>query len=263
MNQTPESAECSLVGNSFANTMQFVVTVTAVSVLLFHKIFIEDNHCMFRTRIMSIFTKKPSKTPYITDSRTWRVWFMDNFKQGSSSAAAHIYATYIAHEFTKYSVGTDSCIWFLIQFLIDTIFGVAFTLIISKGTIWIVEISNAPFAKRWLTIGNYSTITPKHYYRIWAAQVGHWIVCSLIARLLCSVIIIVGINGWSELNRFFSRKWEGHRHAELFFVVLAMPIIMNSIQFLVQNWYLRWKRPPIGHTLTIPINSEEAPQSDI
>ena len=238
---------CVLVGNHFANTMQFVVAVVSVAVLLLHKIFIEDNLGHLKSRLYQFITKKEYKS---NRGRPWNLWLMDNTKQGLSSSLAHIYATYIAVLFSQGTEGTndgDPCAWFLIQFLIDTAIGVFLSFGLSKFSIFLIGECNQPLAKRWLTIGNYNTLTPKHRYFIWGVQVFHWLVCSLLARLICSLILLATLPLWNSFAYAFSQPWQHHRHAELVFVVLGMPIIMNSVQFLLTNWYLRWKRPTINN----------------
>lgn len=236
---------CVLVGNHFANTMQFVVAVVSLTVLVFHKIFIEDNACSLKSRLIQSITRKPPAK--YKPGRPWKLWLMDNTKQGLSSSIAHIYATYIAVLFSHGTNDGDPCAWFLIQFLIDTALGVFLSFGLSKLSIFLIGECNQPLAKRWLTVGNYYTMSHRQIYFIWGVQVFHWLVFSLLARLICSLILLATLPIWNSVAFAFSQPWQHNRHAELVFVVLGMPILMNSVQFLLTNWYLRWKRPNINN----------------
>jgi len=242
----PNDEQCILIGNTFANIMQFLVATVAIIVLFIHKIFIEDNIFHLKSRVISCITKKPY--PKYNSGRPWSQWILDNTKQGLSSSLAHIYATYVAVLFSHGSDAGDPCAWFLIQFLIDTALGVFISFGLSKLSIFVIGEINQPFKMRWLTIGNYNTLDAKYKYKIWLLQLLHWVICSLLARVFCSVFLLISLPLWQSFAYQFSMPWEHHRNAELVFVVLGMPIIMNSVQFLLTNWYLRWNRPIINNT---------------
>lgn len=251
--------QCVLVGNHFANTMQFVVALVAATVLIGHKIFIEDDLWWLKSRFWRLLTGTP--IPKYIEKRTWRTWFMDNTKQVLSSSLAHIYATYIAILFSNNdnanaSNGGDPCAWFLIQFLIDTAIGVFLSFGLSKATIFFIGWRDERLVNRWFLVGNYQTQGPKRVYTVWVVQVVHWVFCSLVARMCCSLFMYATLPLWVLFADSFSQTWEHHRHAELIFVVLGMPILMNSVQFLLTNWYLRWRRPKINNDqLTQSLNN--------
>jgi len=239
--------KCILIGNVFANTMQFIVCLLSICVLFFHKIFIENDilHIKYRLRKNNI--------DEANNKRTWVIWFMDNSKQGVSSAVAHIYATYIARFLTLGNEKDDECGWFLIQFIVDTILGVLFSFAISKFSIYLLSLIMPKFTRNWMTIGNYNTNGIKNKYYVWILQIFHWLFCSMVARVLCTFIILISISYWNEINKSFSNLWLNNRYNELVFVILGMPILLNSIQFLIINWYLRWHRPKLNHFITQPI----------
>lgn len=247
-----EKDRCVLIGNTFANTMQFVVAMIAISVLFCHKIIIENDIFNIKSRLYKKYRADPSQ------KRPWNIWFMDNAKQGVSSALAHIYATYIAVILsidTTDNYSHDECGWFFVQFLIDTVIGVILSFGISKMTIMLFEFFAPIFTKHWLVIGNYNTMGDRRKYYVWLFQVFHWIICSMVARIMCSLLIVITLSEWKKINREFSSMWDGHRYRELVFVVIGMPIIMNSIQFLLTNWYLHWQRPKINSSLIESLNS--------
>jgi hypothetical protein len=241
-----DNNKCILIGNVFANTMQFVVCIISIAVLFFHKIFIENDVLDLKRKLFK------NHRPNI-DKRIWSIWLMDNSKQGASSAIAHIYATYIARVFSIGNEEDDECGWFLIQFIVDTIFGLLFSFIISKITLHFCKSIFPQFYHNWLIIGNYNTNGVKNKYYVWILQVFHWIWCSMIARILCTLIILISLRFWTKLNIQFSDQWINNRHNELVFVILGMPILLNSIQFLVTNTFLHWKRPILNQYIRQPL----------
>jgi hypothetical protein len=238
---------CILIGNVFANTMQFVVCIISIAVLFFHKIFIENDILDVKRKLFKNHRQD------ISYKRTWSIWFMDNSKQGASSAIAHIYATYIARVFSIGNDKDDECGWFLIQFIVDTILGVLFSFMISKITLYFVKCTFPKFFNNWLIIGNYNTNGVKNKYYVWLLQVFHWIWCSMIARLLCTFLIFISLSFWTKVNIQFSDKWKNNRYNELVFVILGMPVLLNSIQFLITNWFLHWKRPVLNQYIRQPL----------
>ena len=241
---------CVLIGNTFANIMQIVIGFVSIMILFCHKILIENDIFKLKYKIFKNYKEE------INEKRNWNIWIMDNTKQGVSSALAHIYATYLA---VVYSNGEeqidDECAWFLAQFLVDTVIGVLLSFGISRFTVFIINRCLPKFGRNWLIIGNYNTLGVKRRYSVWLFQVFHWILCSMIARVVCSILILITLSVWKRFNIAFSNIWIDHRYRELVFVVIGMPILLNSIQFLLTNWYLHWRRPKINSFLVQPLHS--------
>jgi hypothetical protein len=225
-----DNQNCILVGNKFANTLQIIVLVSTILILFLHKIMIEDNFRNYYQTILNIFYKKKQ----LYNKRTWKIWLMDNTKQGLSSLLGHVWATYISIFISNDT--SFECNWFLIQFVIDTLFAMYLSFILSKITIYFVGSCNKKIEQRYLTIGYYDD----HDYKIWIIQTIHWIFISMLSRIICSLLIISTKNIWTQPNIWFNNIWIEKRHEQLIFTILIMPIILNSIQYLTQNWFLRW-----------------------
>jgi hypothetical protein len=221
---------CILIGNKFANILQIVVLINIIIILFLHKIFIEDNYKNVYQNIVKIIYKKP--VFYI--KRTWKIWIMDNSKQGLSSFLGHIWATYISIYIS--SDEQFECNWFLIQFIIDTLFAMYLSFVISKLTILLIECYDKNIANKYMTLGYYDN----YNYKIWTIQTLHWIFVSMLSRITCSLLIISTKNIWNEPNIWFNNIWINKRQEQLIFTILIIPMLLNSIQYLSQNWFLRW-----------------------
>jgi hypothetical protein len=237
--------KCIIIGNKFANMVQILVFVLSVSALFLHKIFIENDllHIYSRTKEI-IYNQlcnrcKNNIEIYTLNPRNWSVWFMDNIKQGLSTLAGHFWAIYAAKLLSNNN--SDECAWFIIQFLVDTLIAIILSFILCKLSIKLISLISKPFAVQWLTIGNYDTTYFNNKYKIWIFQTIHWLLCSIIARIVCTYIILGGYEYFIIINNWFTNFWIHKRDDELILVTLVIPIIMNTIQLLIQNWFLRWK----------------------
>lgn len=239
---------CLLIGNKFATILQIVVLINIIIILFLHKIIIEDNFKnYYQNSVVIIYKNCFCKKPVFYMKRTWKIWIMDNSKQGLSSFLGHIWATYIS-----IYISTDEqfeCNWFLIQFLVDTVFAMYLSFIISKLSIYLIGLCVKDLAYRYMTLGYYDD----NNYKIWLIQTFHWICVSMTARIICSLLIISTKNIWTEPNIWFNNIWIDKRHEQLIFTILIMPIILNSIQYLTQNWFLRWiaDKTPLHESLII------------
>lgn len=251
--------ECILIGNSFADLMQLIVFISAVGFLFLHKILIEDGRLQyykyhnkiqkFRSnnyiKFQDLYNKKRNyEKP--ENARTWKLWFLDNFKQGLSTGMSHIWGTFVAIKISGKS-GNDQCGWFLLQYLIDTIIGVLLAFSLSKSSVYIIYKINYGFSIKWFSIGNYGDERRQKslYYKVWFVQVIHWLICSLVARILCSVILLIFRNENDIFVNWFSDLWN-NKNDELIVVILVIPLLFNTLQFIVQNIFLRWNRPKIS-----------------
>jgi len=241
-------SSCILVGNKFANIMQIIVFFSASGMLFFHKILMEDGRLAWyherwidnkKNRWYNVndkYVKPPT-------ARTWKIWFLDNTKQGLSTFMSHIWGTYAAVKISGNN-DNDQCGWFLLQYMIDTCVGVFLAIMFSKLTVVIVSHINFQFRITWMTIGKYGSNSNSReiFYKVWFFQMIHWLMCSLLARIFCSVILLIFQNQNDIFVNWFS-SWWNNKHDELIFVILAIPMIFNTMQFIIQNLFLKWNKP--------------------
>jgi hypothetical protein len=247
--------DCILIGSKYADILQGIVFLVSVSVLFIHKLVFEDG----RFSYYKLGFKKSAHQTFGTlwrdrqffvvsaNSRSWKMWLLDNLKQGFSTGMSHIWGTYAAIKISG-KFDNDECGWFLLQYLIDTIIGVILSIFLSKISVFTIKKISYKIGTKWFNIGNYGDFgrNRKLFYTIWIVQLLHWSVCSLFARISCTLILL----GFSKKNNvfveWFSNLWNNSNN-ELLFVVLFVPMFFNSMQFIVQNLFLRWKKPIIDY----------------
>jgi hypothetical protein len=165
---------------------------------------------------------------------------MDNVKQGISSMTAHFWGTFAAIEFAKNFQGTDQCAWFFLQYLTDTVIGLALTCLLSWGTIKLIGNINRGWSITWMTVGIYDH--PRYKYAIWVLQILHWLSCTIIARMFCTFLLFESNLGTRNFLQWYSDIWgDEHRLRELSFTIIGVPFMMNTFQLLIQNAFLEGK----------------------
>jgi hypothetical protein len=242
---------CILIGNEFAFYLQIIVFFGSISVLFLHKIFIENNYKnIYQSVTKCLYNKCCNKNIYFYEPRTWKLWFMDNIKQGLSSLIGHFWAIFFAMSLSNSGNTQYQCGWFLIQFLVDTIIGVGLSILFSILTIKLLKICLPNFTNKYLTIGYYEFVPDR--YTVWKIQTFHWLFVSITARMISSLIIYFSHNYWISSLEWFDNIWNNKKE-ELLFVVLIIPIKLNCIQYLLQNSFLRWTSPKRNDILRVPI----------
>lgn len=245
---------CVLIGNEYAFYLQIIVYFSSISVLFLHKIFIENNFKnIYQASVKflySKFCKCCKKNIYFYEKRTWKIWFMDNIKQGLSSLCGHFWTIFIAIMLSNNENTQNQCAWYLIQFLIYTIIGVGLSFLFSILTIKLLKMCFPNFTNEYLTIGYYD-LGPNSY-SVWKIQTLHWLFVSLTAIMLCSLLIYYSRDIWLSSLVWFDNIWNNKKE-ELLFVVFILPIKLNSTQYLMQNRFLRWTKSKRNDTLRIPI----------
>jgi len=245
---------CVLIGNEFAFYLQIIVFFSSISVLFLHKILIENNFKnIYQASVKFLynkFYKCCKKNIYFNEKRTWKIWFMDNIKQGLSSLLGHFWAIFIAITLSNNENTQHQCGWYLIQFLIYTIIGVGLSFLFSILTIKLLKMCFPNFTNEYLTIGYYDL--GQNSFSVWKIQTLHWLFVSITARMLCSLLIFYSNNIWISSLVWFDNIWNNKRE-ELLFVVLILPIKLNCTQYLLQNRFLRWTKSKRNDTLRTPI----------
>lgn len=196
--------------------------------------------------------------------RGLRIWAMDVSKQGFSAGAGHLCNMVIAiiasNSIT--SRQTSECSWYFVVYTIDTTLGVSLTVLLhnfilrgaryhqqnryeklgpnpTPGGMW-----DHTVEKRWFDhiamCGNYGN-PPS--CRPWIWQMGEWTLVSVIARVVCGLLVVsFGHFGLVEAAAFLDSLFGERQGLLLMFVMVMCPVLMNIAQAWVQDAILRWKK---------------------
>ena len=136
----------------------------------------------------------------------------------------------------------DACVWYLLNILLDTTFGV----IINWIFVRLLEI----FARRnkieALVSGNYYSRDSTNFddydinYNIWLIQASIWCFICLLMKILIYLILL----NWNELlkdfGKYLLKNIAQYPRLELMFVMVIVPLIMNSIQVILSFYFINF-----------------------
>lgn len=72
-------------------------------------------------------------------------------------------------------------------------------------------------------------------------QLAQFSLCVIAARICCGVVVITGASVLATFAAALDSPFQGHPTALLFFVMVAFPVMMNTIQALIQDQFLKWR----------------------
>lgn len=211
--------------------------------------------------------------------RPVNIWALDVSKQAVSMLAAHACGMLIA-VIAYNSVdaeGTSECSWYFVAFTFDTTIGLLLTIGLHKAALrgarwwgergtrqrgdaaqalapaWEEEGGSegagsmyapptAAASAPWHTVlqecGNYGE--PPSYRR-WGIQLGEWVGCVVLARVLCGTLVVLLGSLLVHVAQGIDSLFTGHPTLLLFFVMICCPLLMNICQVLVQDLVLKWR----------------------
>ena len=188
--------------------------------------------------------------------RRFFVWFADNAKQGISSAVTHGFATAIAVELRNLVPWVNECDWYLMVFLWDTILGCLLSIELHKLTAGIARsISWLEFLAR---IGEYEAkrdangdLPPSTFlerFLRWFFQMLHWVLCCIVGRLCVFFLLYLAHDPLGHIAILFG-YWACGQHStdtKVWTNVVIVPLFLDSTQYIVQNFWLKAKKPQRG-----------------
>lgn len=198
----------------------------------------------FGVLIIKRFREKPR--------RSWCIWFMDVSKQCTSGLAAHFIGMLIAELIATASV--SACSWYFVAYLVDSSLGMGLAYLFLKLGLCAAKACGCIHL---MNSGDYGQRSGSGEVnkKAWVVQMMYWtFACVVPARFLCLGAVyalkdvFVNIAQW--VQSLFSDP-----HVELVVVMLVGPLILNAVQFLVVDTFL--KAPSPTHTL-LDVDDDEA-----
>lgn len=117
----------------------------------------------------------------------------------------------------------------------------------------LVVSASDPWHKVLLECGRYGE--PPSYRR-WGIQLAEWVLCVVLARVLCGVTVVLLGSLLVHVAQGIDSLFSGHPTVLLFFVMIMCPLLMNICQVLVQDLVLKWRGrggAAAGGSLAVPI----------
>lgn len=170
----------------------------------------------------------------VAQRRPWLVWFFDTSKQGVGAAIIH-FANVIISSQTASDKSTDPCIWYVMNFLLDSTIGLIFIYIALQFINWIAKCCSCKFLRN----GEYGE----------PAKCSRWLIQCIVYSIVMIlekgiVIALMTIPIWEKISKVIVSPIR-NAQLELVLVMFVIPIVVNAIIFwVVDNFLMRTLRLP-------------------
>ncbi|KAF0300547.1 Store-operated calcium entry regulator STIMATE [Amphibalanus amphitrite] len=158
-----------------------------------------------------------------TERRSWLIWFYDTSKQGVGACVVHFANVYLASTYTG-----DPCTWYIINFLLDSTFG----LIVIFICVRICQ--HLAVERDWPSI-NFGEYGTPPLAQAWLVQSVVYVGIMIVEKLLVSALIQLDI--WDTVSRIILAPVTNPR-LELALVVLVVPFFVNMLMFWITDNFL-------------------------
>ncbi|CAI5714098.1 unnamed protein product [Hyaloperonospora brassicae] len=204
------SSSCTLVADSMDDAVQMLLGLLALS---------------------SLYAKWHVERP----RRPVQVWFMDALKQGSSAAMIHVMNIVLAIGLVDSSEtpsDQDQCAFYFMNVVIDTTLGVYFAyLLLQLFTIIAIR-------QQWRSLRCQGYYGDPPSWKVWWIQLLQWCTILTIMKFFVGGVIYAFSTplGWMGSLLFY--PVHKHPKIELLIVMIGCPLVMNMVQFWIQDSFL-------------------------
>uniref|UniRef100_K3X9C8 Uncharacterized protein n=1 Tax=Globisporangium ultimum (strain ATCC 200006 / CBS 805.95 / DAOM BR144) TaxID=431595 RepID=K3X9C8_GLOUD len=218
------SAQCTLIADETDDAVQLVLGFIALS---------------------SLYGKWHFETP----RRSAKIWFMDAMKQGTSAAMVHvvniIFSIGIA-DFSTQPGGADECAFYFMNVAIDTTLGVYIAYLL-------LQLVTAVAVRRdWSSLKHPGRYGDPPCFKVWFIQLLSWSAVLLVMKIFVGLAIYIFSAPLGLIGALLFFPVHHHPKIELLIVMIGCPLVMNMVQFWIQDSFLK------DHTNTND-SSEELP----
>eukprot|EP01041_Mallomonas_annulata_P007128 gene7128-14501_t len=180
--------------------------------------------------ILTLVYKRQHEKP----KRNWLIWSLDVMKQGVGASYGHFVNIFVSAIIAQRIVGGDECQWYCLNFVVDSTFGTIFNIALLS----LVEFISTRSPRNIMQSGHYGS--PVSLW-IWLAQLFVWLSIITLGKLTILPIIVYLADFLNIWIGFVFRGLADYPDLELVMVVVVIPVILNSVQFWLQDNYLKHK----------------------
>ncbi|ETV95750.1 hypothetical protein, variant 1 [Aphanomyces invadans] len=206
---------CTLLNGTFNDLIQVMLGLIALSVLIFKR-----------------YHEHPR--------RPMKIWIFDASKQLIGAGVAHAANLAIAIALTGLAKGrtdADQCAFYFINFTLDTTLGVAVNYVLLKALV-LFAIKHGVSALQ--VPGDYGHPIQ---VRVWALQLVTWLAIICSTKILIGSVIFGLETPLGDVAEWVFSPLASYPKVELVIVMVACPVLMNGLQFWVQDNFLKKQVP--------------------
>lgn len=164
--------------------------------------------------------------------RPWKIWFMDASKQGFSAGFMHVFNLVAAVMIDSMHEDTNGCVWYFISLIIDVFLGTAICFLLLLGTEQCLKYS----PRLHYTSGFYGVPTS---WRSWLYQTVVWLLIVLVMKTTVIGVVITFRIPLTWAGETLLSPLLPFPQLELLFVMIIIPLVMNSLSFWVTDSFLK------------------------
>lgn len=183
--------------------------------------------------LASLYVKRQSEHP----RRKFKTWFLDVSKQSIGAVYAHILNMIIAAIIADNVRGSfeldDQCAWYAINYTVDSTLG----LILSILFLRLVDI--VANKRDWTHLQNSGVYHGKEAISHWISQLSVWILILSVVKVVICYFMWLCSSLLAHVGQLFFAPLQANIRAELLFVMIFFPGIMNIIYFWIIDSYLK------------------------
>lgn len=184
----------------------------------------------------SLFAKRWKEKP----RRPWRIFLFDSFKQASGAFFVHMLnlgnSWFMAAVYEH-----DACVWYWLNIMVDTTLGVYFQYLLLSGARRLLK--GASF----LEYGYYGS-PPR--VSACLSQAASWQVFCLLMKIAACLFMAVLQKPLIFISTNLLAAVDPYPKAKLFVVMIATPLVMNSLQYWLTDNFIKKQTPA---TRDIPV----------
>ncbi|KAI9920389.1 hypothetical protein PsorP6_015709 [Peronosclerospora sorghi] len=173
--------------------------------------------------------------------RPVKVWFMDAMKQGTSAAMIHVLNILFAIGLVGFSdtpSDQDQCAFYFMNVVIDTTLGVYIAYLLLQVMTFVA------IRQQWTSVRCHGNYGSPPSWRVWWIQLLDWCAILIVMKLMVGLVLYAFSTplGWMGSLLFY--PVHNHPKIELLIVMIGCPLVMNMVQFWIQDSFLMHPTPP-------------------
>jgi hypothetical protein len=169
--------------------------------------------------------------------RSNHVFFLDAARLAIAGGFGHILNILLASALDDTGL-KDQCKFYLVNYMIDLLIGVPLSYIIILGNTIIAERFG------WISLRRKGFYGRPIDYSVWAKQTLEFTFSLALAKVLLAIPLFTFKADFEIIGGDLVRPVDAHPHFELFFVMILVPVSLNSLQFVIFDQILQDEYPP-------------------
>jgi hypothetical protein len=174
------------------------------------------------------------------------VWAFDASKQGVGAGVAHVVNMFLAMILSGEATDTnpDECAFYFINFFFDTSIGVCGNLCLLKAMKTLADLYNLS------SLQNTGFYGEPLSYSVWGKQLAAWVLIIVLVKAVLGSMMFGMREPLAKVGDAIFSPVSGKPDAELAIVMIGCPMLMNMLQFWIQDNFLKVPATrPHHHTL--------------